>query len=131
MIRTGLFLYLMLALAAGPGLCCCLPERFVAKNTQKNSCCQNNDFGKKDAPAKTPSAPCPCQEDRLAANIVLSMEQVDVLRIAENQVSSMFDIPPMQHLQVDRNIVDNSPGNLAFAHLSARGILRAIHLLRC
>ena len=132
MIRFGLFLYLMLATAAGPGLCCCVADRLgnmPAKETPTKKCCRNHHDGKKEAPAKDPSAACPCKQDRVSPNPVLTMERGDGLGYSSFQFASVLGLSALKAPVTDVNTA--TPRNLAFSNLDAREVLRAIHVLRC
>ena|SRR5581483_1686386 len=136
MMRAGLLLYLMLATAVGPGLCCCLADGFGSlpkKGTPKNSCCPKHDQGKEKFPAKSPSGPCscPCTEDRVSPNLPRTIDRNDVFGQASFPFVFVVGIPSAQPLIVDANIAGTNPRNLPFTCLSAQEILRAIHVLLC
>ncbi|MBI2806264.1 MAG: hypothetical protein HYX68_14895 [Planctomycetes bacterium] len=132
MIRVGLFLYLIVATAAGPGMCCCFADGFgslLTKGKSTKSCCPKHDHSQKQAPAKSPSAPCPCQEDRVSPNPAWTVERSDVFGAVSFLLVSMQALPPSQLLMADYSTT--SPRNFAFTCLSSKDILRAVHVLRC
>jgi len=135
MIRVGLLLYLMLVTAAGPAVCCCLAVRvgdIVANEAgDAKGCCPAHAPTKKETPSKCPHPPCPCKEVGYDPNIGKMSDQTEILTDLRQQLSigafAPFVTPPSVSVHPEAEI----PPNLAFTFLDGRGILRAIHGLRC
>ena len=134
MIRVGLLLYLMLVTAAGPAVCCCLAVQvrdIVAKGGDAKGCCPAHAPKKKESPSKCPNPLCPSKEVGYNPNIGKTSDQAEILIELRQQVSigafGPFVAPPSVSVHPDAEI----PPNLAFTFLDGRGILRAIHGLRC
>jgi len=132
MIRAGLFLYLIFATVFGPGMCCCVANglgRLATKEQPTKSCCPKHDHHKKESPPNTPSGSCPCQEDRVIPNPGWAVERSDFFEATSFQVVPVLGIIPSQMMMADSSL--ESPRRFAFTSLSARDILRAVHVLLC
>lgn len=111
MIRLGLFLYLILAMAAGPGLCCCFAEGFgslLTKEKSTKSCCPNHPNNKKEVPAKHLPGPCPCQEDRVSPNPAWAVERGDFFGATSFQFICVPGLHPPQLLLVAKLVTRRS-----------------------
>ena len=150
MVRIGLSLYLMLAAAAGPCLCCCTTERLAAlfafptKQTSHVGCCGQHHAAKRSqnhrAPEQRPSdqdppsrSPCPCQEDGSRQVVAVDPElgrQVQSRSSFQGQVEPLFALPILLSLSSDGDRQVPGKGE-TLPFLTGRDILCALHILRC
>jgi hypothetical protein len=149
--RIGLSLYLMLAILAGPSLCCCAPTRLLAffPHNQKTElachcCCHHaterdpagpktKDAGGK--PCRAPEDHCPCRKGRSQQVLFTPAEDpsdvggIRSLMMDRLTVAGLFLLSaesPALHLQ------EQGPRHcIAFPFHSSRDMLRALQILRC
>lgn len=124
MIRAGLLLYLIFATAAGPGLCCCLADGFgslASKEKSAKSCCPKHNHDKKEGPAKSPSGPCPCQEDRVSPNPGWAAERIDFFEAPSVPFECVLGILPSQLILTDWQTVgpEDTDANEVRRHMTA------------
>lgn len=132
MIRLGLFLYLLLVTAAGPGACCCLADgigTLLTKDSRKKSCCPNHGSEKKESPSKSPTRPCPCKEDRVGPISVWTIDKGRLFTPSVWQFDSACGSLSTAFTISELNA--NAGGNLRFTYLTGHELLRATHVLRC
>ena len=152
MLRIGLALYLVLATAVGPSLCCCLPVRLLAfctpaersSSARHAHCCHHagdrEHPSKKtnstpDNPSPAPHGPCPCKENRSEPLVFTAaghfsgaehgrfQETLSWLEAGEFFRAVTLLVPPAQG-QATGELIASSLHN-------PRAILRALHILRC
>jgi hypothetical protein len=142
MFRIGLTLVLVLALAAGPWLCCCTAAQFaavgvpwnknVADNAASGCCCDTApQSNRHDASHGSPARSCPCHKNRPSAAGLLAAPGV----VSWQNISSALDescglsvvhlvaVPSATNLPIERE--------LAFPFFTGRDILSSLHILRC
>lgn len=135
MIRVGLLLYLMLVIAAGPAVCCCLAVQvgdIVAKEASgPEGCCPKHVPTNKETPSKCPNPPCLCKENCYDPNVGRLADSAEILKNLRHQESiegiAAFAVAASVDVRADAAV----PPNLAFTFLESIDILRAIHGLRC
>lgn len=152
MVRIGISVYLMLATLVGPGLCCCTTPRLLAalahpgKTEQPRlSCCpHHHQSGVADHPTGPEQAPqkreqpghpdCPCQENR-ATLALLSPDSESALQLLSRHLASgwmtFVGALPMAVPQFVAGLTGVPGGCPAFPFLTARDMLRSLHVLRC
>ncbi len=158
MLRIGLSMYLVLATAAGPGLCCCLPARLLTEllasrssgseqvaGASHQSCGCHHDHGAVPHGHKSPSPDqdkpgcpdcpsCPCKQPGLDT----SLPPQDAEQLNNVLVRSFLDVPaglaPAAPLTCFVFLCVAPPGwgdGTALPFLSARDYLATLHILRC
>jgi hypothetical protein len=151
MLRIGLALYLTVATVAAPGLCCCslgrLPSSLpveASAPSAPHSCC-----GQCEAPASepvtdreeesdtptpaAPNRPCPCKQRSRDASALTATDRPAVESV-KSFVSHLAPEPAKcftASFQVGLDTGDVAGGPIAFPYHGPRGILRALHILRC
>jgi hypothetical protein len=153
MVRIGLSLYLMLAAAAGPWLCCCTTERLAArfafptKQSSHNGCCGDHQTAKGSQKHRTPEQSpsdedqpgcpsCPCQEEGARLAVLASLDSSEVAKefqsrhIPQGLVGLVPLVPTAHCLSADGD-PETSGEAVRLPFLSAQDILHALHILRC
>ena len=151
MIRSGLTAYLVLAMLAGPALCCCTTPRFCAsrsevKGTQRHQadapahpCCSHRNQHAGKSPGENsnqPNAPnCPCHRQRadLATLSALTSElerQVEAPLLPSGPMESAAIISMVAPIS---SLIKIGPthGSIAFPFLTAQEILRTLCAFLC
>jgi hypothetical protein len=152
MVRIGLTLYLALVTAAGPALCCCslgrlyasLPAPTQAIPARPTCCCgqceaPTADPVEEDEPApdspvpSAPHQPCPCKE-RGKDLSALSTPDRHAVESGES-LSGLYPLEAGKLVPVSsaesRDLRNVPAETIAFPYFGPRGILRALHILRC
>jgi len=148
MTRIALTLYLVLASAVGPSLCCCLPSEllgFYTSDKQSHRCCGHHAAKHSPRPAKTkqdpatpspvPQKDCPCKEGQskpvlfTPAHESPASEYSRTLMLPQWAAVGGF-LPGTGSITL---YAQEQPTShcITFPFLSSREILRAIQVLRC
>lgn len=152
MLRIGLILYLMLAMLAGPALCCCLAERLTAEfarpaeQESSGSCAcrkhQSQPQSQYRAPEQRPDkqdrphrSPCPCQEHRSQETALVSQDSNLAQQLQSRQLLQgpieLLTIPPTALCLSSYGDSDLPRERAVLPFLTAQDLLRALHMLRC
>jgi hypothetical protein len=130
-MRVILSIYLMLASAAGPWLCCCQAAFSTPRHSpapaQTRTCCHTEPAktDTSDVPAK-PVPPCSCQHDRQPG--LLSDNEVTM----PSQWSVSYDVPASALTGAgDVCSPDAAAAWFASSCDDPRDLLRLLHILRC
>lgn len=152
MARVGLTLYLMVAAAAGPWLCCCTVGHLFAlcpapqqKPSAGHRCCGHHEAGRghpNTTPSATPGRPspaphgsCPCKENQPAPLVSTvpapssGAEQERILLPRHSVEAGRLLLPAIclaSHTQGQ-----SLWGSMTCPFRDSRDILRALHILRC
>ena len=145
MIRVALALYLMLATAAGPGLCCCTGVWLLGCEAPppgdggSSSACTCGHHGQQDRAPQAPDQPepgkpCPCQEDRATAPAIVTPQMSDGRR--DRSLPSFPSAEPCASAVCFVSAPFKAVGTDPISHLPAfplggRRILCALQILRC
>lgn len=149
MFRLGLVTYLVIAMLAGPALCCCTTARLLASlgpsatktaqdcSNHTSGCCRHSDPAQKDkAPAEkdhSDGPQCPCKQD--GSQPALSPVELDgASALLRTVVSDWFALPLVGDtsgltLGVLRPAAAGDRWLVPF--LSTQDILFGHHMLRC
>lgn len=152
MLRIGLTSYLVFMTMAGPGLCCCLPERLAhflafdgpeaepnAMGTHCKSCChQEKPTDQQGTSSRNHSKPecptCPCQQSG-AGNAMPSQgaDQLKQVLLRNNLLGPAGFVPVAfavcpQPLEPD---IRNAGEGVFLPFLTAHDFLMTFHMLRC
>ncbi len=143
MARIGLILYLMLAAAAGPWLCCCsaaqlgalaapAPRKAVAEEKRDAdppcACCRHATPAPRDADCQVSSTgtSCHCAEGRPPAVASVTPVTPPDDRFVETFLSSLAATTPAIVSALSLTL-----GNAALPFHDTDDLLRAFHILRC
>lgn len=156
MVRIGLSIYLVLTMAAGPSLCCCLPARLAQMlpigngksgqdeaDTHEACCCHHHphsaphgqkapsqDQGKPDCPD---SPTCPCKQPGL--NTALPTQDAQHSQAsASSDIEGLGAFVPATALTCPPSLAVSLScwgQGTALPFLSAHDFLTALHILRC
>jgi len=139
MFRVAVALYLMLASAAGPWLCCCTGARLLGfdslvhdKQGARSPCCCGHrgekNQGRQSSDAQGPKKSCPCQEDQLVTPAV-SDDGNDRSLKAPFSVDLQAPVLSSPSLHLDAASV--VPRHSAAFPFNGRDTLCALQVLRC
>jgi hypothetical protein len=150
MARIGLTLYLMLAAAVGPWLCCCTAGRLFSlspatKPTAHQRCCEcpachrghppgaPSDLSGDRVPA--PRGLCPCNKDRPKALVSVESENSSAVERARSQEKHpSTELGAVLFSQACLALSPEGQGTgtpTVCSWRSPRDILRALHILLC
>jgi hypothetical protein len=145
MIRVALALYLMLASAAGPWLCCCTGVRLLGCEAPPSgddggsTPCTCGRHGQQNRAPQVPDEPqpdkpCPCQDDRAAAPAIVTPPVSEDGR--DRPLTSFLAAEPRAPAacfvsQLLKAAGLDSISDLSAFPLGGRGILCALQILRC
>jgi hypothetical protein len=132
-MKLGLNILLILVMAAGPWLCCCVAGQVTPKQSstpaQTHSCCcpQEEQNSTDDSPM-TPSRPCSCQDERQPGlrSAPDNLDDLQLSRLTLELPASLFTVTTTEAMA--------SPSTsecIAFPFHDCRDILRILHILRC
>ena len=142
MVRIGVVVYLVLATAAGPAVCCCTMNRLFAFSSQgwsttssHHGCC--NRHGKDgrrpgEVPKRRPD--CPCQDsprDSAYLAAAKSLVPEDAARSLNLPGAAGMVGSALPHSLAPGAIIQVPRESIAFPFHDARQVLRALHILRC
>jgi hypothetical protein len=151
MVRVGLALYLMLATAAGPWLCCCTADSLfvLCAGTRPESagahCSCGHHGGDRahpttkprgtaDDPSQVPRGPCPCKQSRPEPSVFLPPEHSSGAQpgrfletLPSTEAGSFFLSASSLTLPAGGHSTESIIGSWH----DPRDILRALHILRC
>jgi hypothetical protein len=149
MVRIGLTLYLVLSIAVGPSLCCCLPGDLLALCTSASSArhhccghpsCDRDHSSKKPSdvpgdPSPAPHRHCPCKEASPELLVFLAPEHSSGAEEGRFPDSSRSIEAGWFLLSVNPLSLPTQ-GQLPTQPITGswhdpRDILRALHILRC
>lgn len=154
MIRNGLVIYLLIATAVGPGLCCCETGRALnsvagavtayfgeaAESATAPTCCSQRQptespetVTSKGEPEKLPSEnrPCPCKRNTSADIVLIANDgkaAIECQRLLDSAGSMALAVPMAFHMPNDRPRMEDQR-HLPF--LTSTDLLDVHHLLRC
>jgi hypothetical protein len=152
MVRVGLLVYLIVATAAGPWLCCCTAAHFAALHTPATpqpaaargeepvpSCCSHKHAasaakGIAIEPAPPAERSCACKDARPSAAVPAAEPTASAGRPRPLDLPAFADgALPVLHAEVcvpDLS-AQRSAACAAFPVRGCRDILHALHVLRC
>lgn len=153
MVRIGLSLYLMLAAAVGPWLCCCTTQRLLAplfapstKQASHAGCCEDHQTAKSSQkhrasehrpgdqdPPDRPS--CPCQEEG-SRQVTLADPASEAAKQFQSRYSAqgafeLLAVAPTALCLSAEGAPQTSGEGVRLPFLSTEDILHALHILRC
>lgn len=159
MLRYGLSAYLMLAMLAGPLLCCCMPGHIAAafssntespdqpkKASHRKTCCSHHSRSKSPQPAAPshekgkPGHPtdssCPCKKSTCPEIAIPAPEPESAKQLqARHLPRCLADLFPCPQALDTSLLTLNSPlgrdGACLLPFLTAEDLLHAFHILRC
>lgn len=144
MARIGLTLYLALASALGPSLCCCLPgavvELFASGNhpSAGHGCCGHHAASSREHPVKsgqTPQTPsparqkdCPCKDGQSQPVVLTASHELESARSVAplpRVLLAVLPLSPLPSCCLSEQVTERFPFH------DARDLLSTFQTLRC
>jgi len=134
-MKLAVIVYLALATAAGPWVCCCTAAQLAPKASavpaeqHKSCCCPADDSQEENVPDQplTPTRPCSCQDERQPGLLASS----DVQAAAQlAQLATFLDAAPLD-LAISPANDEATDLHYSLPLTIARDILRIFQILRC